>query len=125
MTDKLSERMRKFREAHWEPTPPETVEELDLMWRQSLEIFEIGAAALEQELEGRREAMRINTDFKLMSLGCQEENSNLEQRAEETDKYAKEGWAWVEEVCAWLDCGAGGVFEIESRIEDLKARADV
>lgn len=52
----LSERIREFREAPWKPAPPDTVDETDFMWGQSLEIFEIGAVTLETERDAWKEA---------------------------------------------------------------------
>ena len=37
---------------------------------------------------------------------------------------AKEAWAWLNDVCKWLDCGVEGVFAIERKIRKLEDYAD-
>ncbi len=82
MSDKLSERMHQFRVSPWKPKAPETVEEADLMWGQSLELFEIEVIALEAKLSKMEEWInqfaemgRITEMQKQAALAGEEETS--------------------------------------------------
>ena len=86
MTDKLDNIIAKC-EQYWNAPieAPETHAALEQIHTWAHKAKE-DKAALEQKLEAYMEMARINTDFKLMALGCQEENSILEQRVKRLDK---------------------------------------
>ena len=79
MTDKWRERLRQL-----PPNMRNSINALRITWGA----LDDEVAALEQKLEAYMEMARINTDFKLMALGCQEENSILEQRVKGLEPYA-------------------------------------
>ena len=49
-----------------------------------------------------------------------EELIQVHHEVEALEEYAQEGWSWVDDVCEWLGCGVGGVFEIKERIQTLE-----
>lgn len=63
LVPKLSERIREFRESPWEPAPPDSIEQVDLMWGQSIEIFEIEVATLETESDAWKEAFNATRAY--------------------------------------------------------------
>ncbi len=82
MTDKLSERLHvaalaAYAEAQAKEGTSRLLSELQLL-------IDDEVATLEQQIEGLREAMRINTDFKLMALGLEQQVEELKTERRET-----------------------------------------
>ena len=70
---KLSEKMQRVADV-WDRDSVDLAPSANL-----IRSFVKDVAQLEDKLEGRKEAMRINTDFKLMAMGLQDK---LERQAE-------------------------------------------